>query len=281
MNKKLRDFLLLNLGVLLVSVGVYFFKFPNHFSTGGVSGLSILLAKLLPAVSPGTLVLVFNCLFLVLGFVLLNRSFGLKTVYCSLLFSGLTKGFEVLFPLAAPLTGERMLELVFAMALPAVGSAILFNLDASTGGTDILAMILKKFTRLDIGKALMASDALIACSTFFLFDVQTGLFSVLGLLMKSLLVDSVIENINLKKQFLIITTAPREVCGYINKNMHRGATVWQAHGAYTDGERWVILAAMNRTQANMVRKFVKIVDSHAFVLISNTSDIIGKGFRGM
>ena len=98
--------------------------------------------------------------------------------------------------------------------------------------------------------------------------MQTGLFSVLGLLMKSLLVDSVIENINLKKQFLIITTAPREVCGYINKNMHRGATVWQAHGAYTDGERWVILAAMNRTQANMVRKFVKTVDSHAFVLIS-------------
>lgn len=281
MKKKATDFLLMTFGTILVSVGTYFFKFPNHFSFGGVSGLSVVLGQAFPFLSPGAWNTIFSLLFLVLGFVFLDRGFGFKTVYCSLLFAGLTQGLEYIFPLAGPLTDQKMLELIFAAALPAVGSAILFNIDASSGGTDILAMIMRKFTRLNIGKALLLSDAVIALSALFVFDIQTGLYSIVGLVMKSFLVDMVIENINMKKSFTIVTTHPEEVCEFINKNLHRGATIWQAKGAFTDKPHWVILSVMSRMQAAALRNYVKNADAHAFMLISNATTIVGKGFREM
>ena len=175
-NRKelLREFLLMNLGTLLVSVGVYFFKFPNHFSMGGVSGLAVLLGKLLPQLSPSTFNTIINVLFLVLGFVMLNRGFGARTVYCSILSAGLIQLFEWAFPMDRPLTDQLMLELFFAVILPALGSAILFNIDASSGGTDIAAMILKKYTGLDVGRALLLSDVVIAAAALFVFDITAG-----------------------------------------------------------------------------------------------------------
>ena len=138
------EFLLMSLGTGLVSVGVYFFKFPNNFSMGGVSGMAVLLGKLIPQLSPSTFNSIINLLFLLLGFLLLDKGFGFRTVYCSILYAGLVQVFEILWPLSAPLTDQLMLELLFAVILPAIGSAILFNIGASSGGTDIAAMILKK-----------------------------------------------------------------------------------------------------------------------------------------
>ena len=216
-NRKelLREFLLMNLGTLLVSVGVYFFKFPNHFSMGGVSGLAVLLGKLLPQLSPSTFNTIINVLFLVLGFVMLNRGFGARTVYCSILSAGLIQLFEWAFPMDRPLTDQLMLELFFAVILPALGSAILFNIDASSGGTDIAAMILKKYTGLDVGRALLLSDVVIAAAALFVFDITAGLCSLLGLALKSVLVDSAIESFNRRKAFFVISYDPEHVCDYI------------------------------------------------------------------
>lgn len=215
-NRKelLREFLLMNLGTLLVSVGVYFFKFPNHFSMGGVSGLAVLLGKLLPQLSPSTFNTIINVLFLVLGFVMLNRGFGARTVYCSILSAGLIQLFEWAFPMDRPLTDQLMLELFFAVILPALGSAILFNIDASSGGTDIAAMILKKYTGLDVGRALLLSDVVIAAAALFVFDITAGLCSLLGLALKSVLVDSAIESFNRRKAFSSSPTT-RSMCATI------------------------------------------------------------------
>ena len=139
--------------------------------------------------------------------------------------------------MTAPFTDQPFLELCFAMMLPAVGSAILFNCNASTGGTDIVAMILKKYTSLDIGKALLVSDALIAFSACFVFDIRTGLFSLLGLIIKAFVVDSVIESINLCKYFSIVTSCPDAICDYIIREMNRSSTVIDAIGAYSHEDR--------------------------------------------
>lgn len=279
MKDRLKEYILLTIGTFLVSIGVYFFKFPNHFSTGGVSGLSIIFGSVFPFVSAGTFVIIINGIFLILGFLLLDKKFGLKTVYCSVLMSASIGLLEIYVPLINTITNQKFLELIYSVILPAVGSAILFHLDASTGGTDIAAMILKKYTSLDIGNALLLSDFLIAFAAIFLFGIETGLFSVLGLVMKSLVVDLVIESINLKKSFTVITTYPHEVCLFINDELNRGATVWEAQGAFTEEKKWVVMTALNRMQANALRKYVKSVDFHAFIVISNTSGIIGKGFR--
>lgn len=279
MQKKLiREILLLSLGTALVAVGVYFFKFPNHFSTGGVTGIAVVLSSLFPSVSSSTFASVINLVFLVLGFLVLNRGFGLRTVYCSLLFSGLLSALEWLVPMSGPLTNEKILELFFAIIFPALGSAILFNLEGSTGGTDILAMILKKYTSLDIGKALLCVDVLIAVSTFFVFDVETGLCSLLGLALKSILVDNVIESLNRKKSFIVVTSQPEAACRFITETLHRSATFWDAEGAYTHEKKWVVLTALSRVQAVALRRYLKELDPHAFMVITNSSEIFGKGF---
>lgn len=276
---EIKNFLLITLGTVLTAVGIYFFKFPNNFSTGGVSGISILLGKLVPFLSPAVSMWVINLILLLIGFLFFGRGFGLMTAYCSMLYSFLTWLFEVIYPMTAPFTDQPFLELCFAMMLPAVGSAILFNCNASTGGTDIVAMILKKYTSLDIGKALLVSDALIAFSACFVFDIRTGLFSLLGLVIKAFVVDSVIESINLCKYFSIVTSCPDAICDYIIREMNRSSTVIDAIGAYSHEDRKVILVACRRSEAVRLRQYIKTVDPKAFMFITNTSEIIGKGFR--
>lgn len=272
------DYALLTLGTALVAMGTYFFKFPNHFSTGGVTGIAVILSSIFPSVSSSLFASVINVAFLLLGFGVLNRGFGVRTVYCSLLFSGMLAGLEWLVPLSSPLTDEKLLELFFGVILPALGSAILFNTQGSTGGTDILAMILKKFTSLDIGMALLYVDVLIAGSTLVLIDIETGLFSLLGLVLKSVLVDSVIESLNRKKSFVVVTSCPDEVCDFITHTLHRSATFWKGEGAYSHQDKWVVLTALSRAQAVALRRHLKSVDPHAFMLITNSSEIFGKGF---
>ena len=280
MNVKpmVRDVLLMTPGTALVSVGVYFFKFPNNFSMGGVSGLAVLLGKLFPTLSPSFFNGVINIAFLFLGFAVLNRGFGFRTVYCSLLYSGLVQVLEWVCPLSHPLTDEKLLELFFAVILPALGSAILFNINSSTGGTDIAAMILKKFSGMDVGRALLLSDVVIAAAALVIFDVETGLFSLLGLALKSVLVDSVIESLNRRKSFTIITSNPQLVCDCITKQLGRGATIWEGQGAYTHEKHWLVLTALSRGQAIVLRRYIKANDPKAFMLITNSSEIFGKGF---
>lgn len=274
----LKEFPLLTLGTVLSAVGIYFFKFPNSFSTGGVTGMAILLSVIFPNVSSSAFASVLNVAFLILGFIVLNKGFGARTIYCSLLFSGLLSGLEWLFPMTAPLTDQPMLELFFAVILPALGAGILFNMQGSTGGTDILAMILKKYTHMDIGQALLYVDVIIAGSTLFLVNIRTGLFSLLGLLLKSVLVDTVIESINRKKSVILVTTFPEEIASFITHDLARSATIWEAKGAYTHETRWVVMSALSRSQAVILRRRLKEIDPHGFMLITNSSEIFGKGF---
>ena len=273
-----KEFLWMNLATVMISVGVYCFKFPNNFSMGGVSGLSILLGKVLPVLSASSYNTIINVLFLILGFLMLDKSFGFRTVYCSLLSAGLIQVFSWVWPLTAPLTDQLMLELFFAVILPALGAAILFNIDASSGGTDIAAMILKKYTGLDVGTALLISDVAIAAAALFVFDATAGLCSLLGLALKSVLVDSAIESLNRRKAFFVITSDPEHVCDYVTHTLVRGATVRTAQGAYTHDVHHVVLTVLSRGQAVALRRHLKQVDPHAFMIVANSSEIFGKGF---
>ena len=280
-KKNLADFAVMTLGVLLLTVGVYFFKIPNGFSTGGVSGISTVLSALIPGLTPGMLITAINALLLLIGLMVVGREFGLKTVWCSLLFSGLTMLFERVVPLSAPITDEPLLDLVCAILLTALGSALMFRAQASSGGTDIVAMILKKYTSLDIGKSLLVTDFLIAASAFAVFDLETGIFSLLGLFAKAFVVDSIIESIGTCKYFTIVTTKKEEIGAYITETIHHGYTELHGLGGFTGEDRYVLLTVCKRIEGARLRKFCKEVDPHAFLIVSNTSEIIGKGFRAV
>ncbi len=283
MKAKLKSFLGMTVGSVLMTVGVYFFKIPNNFSTGGVSGISTILGRVIPYsfLTPSTLLLIINALLLVIGFIFLGKQTGVKTVYCSLLYSVLAKVLELVCPLDKPLTDQPILELVYAMILTGIGSAILFDFHASSGGTDIVALILKKYTSLDVGKALLCTDFLIAASSFLVFGVKTGLFSLLGLFSKAFLVDSIIESMHVCKSFMIVTENPEPIRDYILNEMKHSATILKAEGAYTHENKTVIYTLCKRMEAAKLKRYLKEIDPHAFIIVTSTSEIIGRGFRSV
>ncbi len=278
--KKIKEFALINIGVLLLTIGVYFFKIPNGFSTGGVSGIGTILGKITP-VSPASWIAVINIALLLVGFLFLGKSTGAKTVYCSLMFSFLTWVFELCIPITSPISNQPYMELTYAILLTAVGSALMFFYDASSGGTDIVALVLKKYTSLDVGKALICVDFMIVVSTFFVFDISTGLFSLLGLLAKAFVVDGVIDNLYTCKYFVVITDKEEEISQYIIKTLHHGVTITEAHGGYTGDDKVMIHTVCKRIEAIRLRKQIKEIDPHSFVIITTSSEIIGRGFRSV
>ena len=235
----LKTFSFMNFGILLMAIGIYFFKTPNGFATGGVSGLSIILANMLPIMSQASYMLIINVLLLVLGMIILGKECGVMTIYCSLMLSLEIWVLEQIIPLNGTLTSYPLLELIYAILLTGIGSAIIFKCKASSGGTDIVALILKKYTSMNVGTALLCSDFLIAAATFIRFnsiegisfDAQTGLFSMLGLFAKVFVVDDIIDSINMCKAFEIITTKPDEINKYITEDIHHSATIYPAKGA--------------------------------------------------
>lgn len=280
-RENVKDYFLLTLGTVIVAISTYFFKFPNRFSTGGISGLSIILGQLFPSFTPGAYVFIINQLLLIAGVAVFGKSFGVRTAYVSLVLSSITWGLEYIVPLSAPMTDEPLLELIFCVALHAIGSAILFNRQASSGGTDIIAMILRKYTSLNIGNALLCVDISITILAGIVFGIETGLFSVLGLALKSVIVDMVLENLNVHKVLQIITSKPDEITAYITGELKRGATRIDGKGAYTHEDKTIILTVVNRMQAVRLRQYARGVDAQCFILITNTTEIIGKGFRGV
>lgn len=278
--KKLKSFLIMHTGIILLSAGVYFFKIPNGFSTGGVSGIGTILGNLTPITSSSWIWLI-NTLLLILSFIVFGKETGFKTVYCSMVYSALIFVFERVFPLTSPLSNQPFLELVYAMLLTSIGSAMIFYSNASSGGTDIIALILKKYFKLNVGKALLCVDFIIASSSFIVFDVQTGLFSLLGLFAKAFIVDTVIESMYACKYFVVITSKPEEISGFIIKELHHGVTTHKAIGEYTNSEKTMLHIVCKRIEAIRLREKIRQIDPQAFVIISTSSEIIGKGFRSV
>ena len=276
MKSKLKNFSLLTISTLIMAVGIYFFKFANNFTFGGITGIAVLVAKFLP-ISASDFSFVVNILLLIIGWIVLGKSFAEKTAYSTILLSISLSLLERIYPMSHPLTNEPLLELIFAILLPALGSAILFNIGASSGGTDVIAMILKKYTSVDIGKGLMISDLIFTLAGFLVFNVKTGLYSLFGLIMRSALIDNFIESFNRSKYFHVVTSNATCICDFIQNDLQRGATIVNATGAFTGDDKYIILTVLSPSQAVKLRNFIKEHDPKAFLLVSNTSEIIGKG----
>ena len=319
--EKLRYVLMLHLGIILLTAGIYFFKAPNGFATGGVSGISIILAKafwFIP-ITQSVYMLAINVILLVLGVIILGKQCGALTFYCSLMFSILNFLLETFFPISKipgavahgygtlgnavyhgeiingevleaflnseelsvvyTLSAQPVLELVFAVLLTGIGSAIIFRCKASSGGTDIVALILKKYTSLNVGTALLCTDFIIAASSIVIYNLEIGLFSLLGLFAKVFVVDDILDSMNMCKAFTIITTKPDEIDEYIMTEMKHGATIYNAEGAYSHEEKKVIVTVCKRSEALRLRRKVKEIDPGSFIIITKTSEIMGKGFR--
>ncbi len=274
-------FLILNAGLIATAAGIALFKSPNHFAMGGTSGLAVIMSALWPGLNVSGAMFIINAALILVGFLFLGKSFGWGTIYASVALSVYVAMFEWLVPLKAPLTDDALLEVIWAVILPGVGTALVFNIGASTGGTDIIAMILSRRTSLEVGKALLVPDFAITACTFFIFDIKTALYSLTGLLMKVFLVDIVIDGINSRKYCTIISSHPEEIKEFILTKLRRGATITRAEGAFSGKAEVMITTVLSRRQAVYLRNFIRSIDANAFITMVNSSQIIGKGFREM
>ena len=287
---------LLNVGILMMSCSVYFFQTPNNFTLGGVAGIAILLANLIqPHVaffSQAVIMAIINVFLLILGLIILGKQCTVLTIYCSLFYTGIIWLFEFTDVLghitgiptptggvAVPLTDQPFLEMVYAILLFGVGGALIFNCGASSGGTDIIALILKKFTKINVGMALMIIDLIVVCVSIITFNnVTTALFSFMGLFAKSFLLDGVIESIGKTKYITIITKNPEPIGQYILTVINHGYTMYDAEGGYTREAKKVLVTVCGRGEALKLKTKVKEFDSGAFVIITDANEILGKGF---
>ena len=277
--KYVKQYALITLSISIMSVGVYFFKFPNNFVFGGVTGTAALVAKLTP-MSASAFSSAANLVLLVVGLIFLGKEFAMTTGYATFVMSVELMVFEKLCPLSGPLSDQPMLDLLFAIALPAIASALLFNVGASSGGTDIIALIVEKYTHIhSIAVALFITDLFMVIAACFVFDLYTALYSFVGLTVKSLVIDAVLEKIKMCKAILIVCDEKKPICDFVMRKLMRGATYTPCFGAYTDKPHYIIYTTLTRHEADQLQEFIHKEHLNAFMSMLSTTEVFGKGFN--
>ncbi len=277
--KYVKQYMLITLSISIMSVGVYFFKFPNNFVFGGVTGTAALVAKLTPMSAPAFSSAA-NLVLLVVGLIFLGKEFAMTTGYATFVMSAELMVFEKLCPLSGPLSDQPMLDLLFAIALPAIASALLFNVGASSGGTDIIALIVEKYTHIhSIAVALFITDLFMVIAACFVFDLYTALYSFVGLTVKSLVIDAVLEKIKMCKAILIVCDEKQPICDFVMRKLMRGATYTPCFGAYTDKPHYIIYTTLTRHEADQLQEFIHKEHLNAFMSMLSTTEVFGKGFN--
>ena len=277
--KYVKQYVLITLSISIMSVGVYFFKFPNNFVFGGVTGTAALVAKLTP-MSASAFSSAANLVLLVVGLIFLGKEFAMTTGNATFVMSVELMVFEKLCPLSGPLSDQPMLDLLFAIALPAIASALLFNVGASSGGTDIIALIVEKYTHIhSIAVALFITDLFMVIAACFVFDLYTALYSFVGLTVKSLVIDAVLEKIKMCKAILIVCDEKKPICDFVMRKLMRGATYTPCFGAYTDKPHYIIYTTLTRHEADQLQEFIHKENLNAFMSMLSTTEVFGKGFN--
>ena len=283
---KFKDWMYMNFGIVLIACATYFFLVPNHFVTGGMTGLATMLGDIFSFITTSTWLMILNVTMLIVGFVFLGKKTGIWTVYCSLSYTALMLLFERIIPLSRPLTDESFMELCFGILIYAVGTAVIFYAGASSGGMDIMALIVQKYAKLDVGKAVLCVNTAIAIGAIFTFshyenNIERSILSMIGLFANSYIIDIVIDNFHSCKYFVVITDKTELVSEYIMNQLHHGVTITDAIGAYTQSPKGMIHTVCRRYEAIKLRAAIKQIDENAFIVVSTSSEIIGKGFRSV
>ena len=285
MLKPVKEYFLMTVGMIMYSFAWIGCILPAKGVGGGAAGLSLVLCHAVEewlgvSIQIGTMVFIINGILLLIAGFIIGWNFGVKTVYCVVVISLGMNFWQSVLPEGDFLHLERILSVILGGILAGMGVAMCFAQGGSTGGTDILAMILKRRTTLEIGRALLLVDIGIVAIAAFLYGPRVGLYCVLGLFAKTLVVDKAIESIHLRKVCTVICSEPLKVEEFIVKHLNRTATISRGYGAFSGKCVTVIMSVLSRREAVQLRRYAREVDPGAFITIVDSSEIVGKGFRG-
>lgn len=269
----LREYALITLGTVIAAAAIYFFMLPSHVTVGSLSGLVMVLTNFIP-ISVSALTLVFNIALLVFGFVTIGRDFGGKTIYTSILLPICLGVFERLFPGNASITGDPFLDMLGYVFVVSIGMAMLFHLNASSGGLDIVAKFLNKYLHIELGTAVTSAGLCVAITSVFVYDAKIVFLSLLGTFLNGVILDYFIMGINPKKRVCILSKKREAVLDFLLLEMHCGATLYQAYGAYDRQEQTEIITIVNRAEyAKLINRLYQI-DPKAFVTVYAVNEVL-------
>ena len=273
LNKRnIREFFIISLGTTIIATAVYFFMLPSHVSVGSASALAFLISHVVPLpVSAITFIL--NGVLLVIGFLLIGPEFGIKTIYTSLLMPGVLAVYEILFPDFQSLTGDPALDVICYVLVVSVGLAMLFTTNASSGGLDIVAKLMNKFLRMDLGKAMSVSGMVVALGSAFFYDSKTVVLSVLGTYFGGIVCDHFIFGMDLKRKVCIISKWPDKVLEFILQELRSGATIYEAYGPYDKKTRREIVTIVDKQEYRRLMDYMKKEDPKAFITVYSVNGI--------
>lgn len=273
-----KNYLAITVGVLIVALGICFFLIPANLATGGITGLSMIIHDLVPTLSIGQILLVLNVILFAVGFITIGKEFGAKTIYASFLLTGTIFIFDTYFKINTPLVDDLLVNLIVGILIQGVGLGIVFNQEASTGGTDIIAKILNKYFHLEIGKSLLIADFTVVTLAAYSFGIDLAIYAFLGIVMNGLIIDMAIEGFNQKLNVSIISKDSDIIQRFIVEKLERGATIYTAKGAYTMRDKEIVTSVMDKKEFIRLKGYVKGVDPSAFVMVSNVREVLGEGF---
>lgn len=276
-KQTLKEYFFIAAGSFFVSVGVYYFMVPENLATGGISGLSIVLSNYIN-IPISIINFSLNLILFIMGFIFLGKEFGGKTIFSVVFISLFMYLMETFFPVSKPVTDEILLNLICGIVLSAIGLSIVFNQNASTGGTDIVAKILNKYFNMDMGKGLMAADVIVVALAFFTYGVQTGIVGAFGWFLNGVVVNYFLDGFSVKNEVVIISNKHDEIKNYIFDKLDRGVTLYKAEGGYTNEEKDIIVTILDRKEYYILKKQLKIIDPDVFVTVRTVQEVYGFGF---
>lgn len=267
-----KDFIIITFGTLIVAISVYFFMLPSHIAVGSGTALAMVLSNFIP-LPVSAISLIMNILLLIIGFLLVGKEFGAKTVYCSILMPLYLALFEVILPNFQSLTQDPLLDVICYILVVGVGLAILFPRNASSGGLDIVAKIMNKFLKIDLGAAMSLSGILVSLTSAFCYDTKTVVISVLGTFFGGILVDYFIFGMNIKRRVCVISPKLDEIVNFILHDLHSGASLNEIIGAYDNTPRKEVIVIVDNQEYRKLMDFVRKIDPKAFVTVYAVSEM--------
>lgn len=276
-RETVKEYFFIALGTLITTIGVYYFMAPQNIVTGGVSGLAIVIYHY-TALPMSFITLILNAILLVLGFIFLGKEFGVKTVYSSILFSFFMYIMETFFPATQSLTDLLWLDLVMAVIISSFGLSIVFNQNASTGGTDILARMLNKYLNVEIGTGLLLADAVVVGSSLIAFNLKTSLVGAFGWFLAGITINFFIDGFTIKKEVTIMSENPEKIKNYILNDLSRGLTVYDAKGGFTNNDKEIIVSVLDNQEYFALKKALRQIDPHVFLIVRTVHEVLGEGF---
>ena len=263
---------ILTIAIAIIAVAVYFFLVPSHTSISSMSGLGIVLSNFVP-LPLSAITMILNVVLLIIGFFTCGKEFGLKTVYTSVMLPVFLGIFENIFPNTGSITNSQELDVLCYILVVSVGLSILFNRNASSGGLDIVAKIMNKYFHMELGKAMSLSGMCVALSAALVYDKKTVVLSVLGTYFKGIVLDHFIFDHNIKRRVCIITKKEEELRQFIVRDLHSGATIYEAIGAYNMEKRNEIITIVDKGEYQKLMKYINQEDPEAFITVYTVSDM--------